>query len=104
MSIRLVDGSYAAPYQTRWGEGWVYVRDGELAGVDLPGEAGGPCKLSADCPEVGAGDEPGGADGGRSCALPSRAPRAASPRARANWSGWTESNRRYLFGREEFCH
>ena len=21
-----------------------------------------------------------------------------------SWSGWTESNRRYLFGREEFCH
>jgi hypothetical protein len=20
------------------------------------------------------------------------------------WSGWTESNRRYLFGREEFYH
>jgi methylated-DNA-[protein]-cysteine S-methyltransferase len=63
MSIRLVDGSYAAPYQTSWGEGWVYVRDGELAGVDLPGEAGGPCKVSADCPEVGAGGEPGGAAG-----------------------------------------
>ena len=49
MSIRLVDGSYAAPYQTSWGEGWVYVRDGELMGVDLPGEAGamqGVCGLS----------------------------------------------------------
>ena len=22
----------------------------------------------------------------------------------SDWSGWTESNRRYLFGREEFYH
>lgn len=46
MSIRQVDGPgfgfhqppSAALYETRWGEGWVYVRDGRLIGVDLPGE------------------------------------------------------------------
>jgi methylated-DNA-[protein]-cysteine S-methyltransferase len=38
MSIRQVDGAYAAPYGTPWGEGWVYVRDGRVVGVDLPGE------------------------------------------------------------------
>jgi methylated-DNA-[protein]-cysteine S-methyltransferase len=38
MSIRLVDDAYAAPYPTAWGEGWVYVRDGRLVGVELPGE------------------------------------------------------------------
>ena len=43
MSTRQVDDAYAASYETRWGEGWVYVRDGRLIGVDLPGEAAGPC-------------------------------------------------------------
>lgn len=38
MSIRLVDDAYAAPYRTEWGDGWVYVRDGRLIGVELPGE------------------------------------------------------------------
>ena len=38
MSIRQADDSLAAPYETRWGTGWVYVRDGRLIGVDLPGE------------------------------------------------------------------
>jgi methylated-DNA-[protein]-cysteine S-methyltransferase len=39
MSIRRVDDVYAQSYQTQWGEGWVYVREGELIGVDLPGDA-----------------------------------------------------------------
>ena len=38
MSIRRVDDAYAAAYHTRWGDGWVYVRDGRLVGVELPGE------------------------------------------------------------------
>jgi O-6-methylguanine DNA methyltransferase len=38
MSIRRVDDAYAAPYRTAWGHGWVYVREGRLVGVELPGE------------------------------------------------------------------
>jgi O-6-methylguanine DNA methyltransferase len=39
MSIRRVDEAWAASYRTEWGDGWVYVRDGRLVGVELPGEA-----------------------------------------------------------------
>ena len=45
MFIRQGDGVHAASYETPWGEGWVYVRDGCLVGVDLPGE--GPLVTSA---------------------------------------------------------
>ena len=59
MCIRRVDDAYAAPYRTVWGDGWVYVRDGRLVGVELPGEAqidraGG----------VPAGPDAGGSGGG----------------------------------------
>jgi O-6-methylguanine DNA methyltransferase len=42
MSIRQVDGAYAASYRSSWGEGWIYVRDGRLVGVGVPGEAAEP--------------------------------------------------------------
>jgi methylated-DNA-[protein]-cysteine S-methyltransferase len=54
MSIRRVDGAYAGSYQSRWGEGWIYVRDGRLVGVGLPGEAGEPEMR----PASGLGGEP----------------------------------------------
>ncbi len=38
MSIRRVDDAFGAPYGTAWGKGWIYVRDGRLVGVELPGE------------------------------------------------------------------
>lgn len=53
MSIRRVDDAYAASYTTAWGEGWVYVHDGRLVGVDLPGE--GPTHSGRDAPAPGAG-------------------------------------------------
>jgi methylated-DNA-[protein]-cysteine S-methyltransferase len=58
MSIRQVDDAYAASYETGWGEGWVYVRGGRLIGVDLPGEAAGPCTVPGAGPEAA----PGAAD------------------------------------------
>jgi methylated-DNA-[protein]-cysteine S-methyltransferase len=58
MSTRQVDDAFAASYETNWGEGWVYVRDGQLIGVDLPGEAAGPCTVVAG----GAEAAPGTAD------------------------------------------
>jgi methylated-DNA-[protein]-cysteine S-methyltransferase len=58
MSIRQVDDAYAASYETGWGEGWVYVRGGRLIGVDLPGEAAGPCTAAPEGPEAA----PGAAD------------------------------------------
>ncbi len=64
MSIRRVEDAYAAPYHTAWGDGWVYVREGRLVGVELPGEgqidlAGGPApgQSAAEGPA-----EPGAAD------------------------------------------
>ena len=58
MSTKQADEGFAATYETSWGEGWVYVRGGELVGVDLPGEAGGPCTVSGECPDA----TPEGAD------------------------------------------
>jgi methylated-DNA-[protein]-cysteine S-methyltransferase len=55
MSIRQVDDACAAPYRTAWGDGWVYVRDGRLVGVELPGE--GQIDLTSS-----ATDAPGAAD------------------------------------------
>jgi methylated-DNA-[protein]-cysteine S-methyltransferase len=65
MSIRQVDGLFAASYETDWGEGWVYVREGRLIGVDLPGEVAGPCLLAAADlgKQAGAGAAPGALEG-----------------------------------------
>ena len=69
MSIRQVDGAKrllkrdaspqvcsgppnAVSYQTRWGDGWVYVRDGRLIGVDLPGEGPREGPSSAGAPDA----------------------------------------------------
>ena len=67
MCIRRVDDAYAAPYQTVWGDGWVYVRDGRLVGVELPGEgqidrAGGSPGGPAGGRAGGGAAEPGAAD------------------------------------------
>jgi O-6-methylguanine DNA methyltransferase len=48
MSIRRVDDAYAASYRTAWGAGWVYVREGRLIAVDLPGH--GPPDAPDDIP------------------------------------------------------
>jgi methylated-DNA-[protein]-cysteine S-methyltransferase len=77
MSIRQVDDAYAASYDTGWGEGWVYVRDGRLIGVDLPGEAAGPCRVAA----ADADGEPGAA----------AAPGAPDAEALAFWAARLEA-------------
>ncbi len=70
MSTRRVEGAYAGPYQTFWGEGWVYVHGGRLVGVELPGEgqidraaveAEGASAAGAEAGGV-AGDDPNRAD------------------------------------------
>jgi O-6-methylguanine DNA methyltransferase len=53
MCIRQADGAYAAPYRTSWGEGWLYVRDAKLTGVDLPDRAAGPCMAASPAPAAG---------------------------------------------------
>ena len=60
MSIRQGDGVYTASYHTRWGDGRVYVRDGRLVGVDLPGE--GPAGEGAPAGPVGPGAGAAAAD------------------------------------------
>ncbi len=52
MSTRRVDGGYAASYETTWGEGWVYVSEARLMGVDLPGEGAGPCSVQREGAEA----------------------------------------------------
>ena len=76
MSIRQADGAKSllksdardsalqpppstAPYETRWGDGWVYVRDGRLIGVDLPGE--GPLAEASAAGAAGRAGAPGSA-------------------------------------------
>jgi methylated-DNA-[protein]-cysteine S-methyltransferase len=76
MSIRLVDGAYATTYETRWGDGWVYVRDGHLVGVDLPGE--GPLEAA----RAAGGD----ASGAREVWGMMVAPNATDARALAEWA------------------
>ena len=76
MSIRQVDGAYTVSYQTRWGEGWVYVRDGRLIGVDLPGE--GPLEEARTTEAGGTGPE--GAPGAAGV------PGAADAEALAFWA------------------
>lgn len=64
MSTRRVDDSYAASYETKWGEGWVYVRGGRLIGVDLPGQAAGPGWVTGGAGDARPADEsaPGAAN------------------------------------------
>jgi O-6-methylguanine DNA methyltransferase len=68
MSIRRVDDVYAAAYRTVWGDGWVYVRDGRLVGVELPGEgqidraSGAPAGAGAAGGAAGGAAEPTAAD------------------------------------------
>ncbi len=59
MSTRRVDDAYAGSYETGRGSGWVYVRDGRLIGVDLPGEGAGPGWVTA-----GTGAEPAAEEAG----------------------------------------
>jgi methylated-DNA-[protein]-cysteine S-methyltransferase len=76
MSIRLADGAYATTYETRWGDGMVYVRDGCLVGVDLPGE--GPLEAAR-----ATGAEAAGAQGVWGITDP---PDAADAQALAVWA------------------
>jgi methylated-DNA-[protein]-cysteine S-methyltransferase len=76
MSIRQVDGVHAASYETRWGAGWVYVRDGRLIGVDLPGEGPLEAARAAGGDAAGAQGAPGAED----------APDAADAQALAVWA------------------
>ena len=93
MSTRRVDDAYAGSYETKWGEGWVYVRSGRLIGVDLPAEAAGPGWVAGSPCETGgagrAGEVASGAPG---------APEEPGPADAEALSYWTSQLEAYFAG------
>jgi O-6-methylguanine DNA methyltransferase len=82
MSIRQADGAFAASYETRWGEGWVYVRNGRLIGVDLPGE--GPLESARAAGAAAPGTT--GLPGAAHAPVAADAPNASDTEALAFWA------------------
>ena len=80
MCTRQADGASAAAYETRWGEGWVYVRDGWLIGVDLPGEGPSDLVRAAGTAASGAAYPPEAAD------APTGGPSGTGAEALAFWA------------------
>ena len=83
MSTRRVDDVYAGSYRTAWGIGWVYVRDGLLIAVDLPGE--GPAAESHEPPQA--------SDGG-----PEGVPTTPGPKDARALAWWAASLEAYFAG------